>query len=215
MNDAAYRDERAHQLHALGLIVLPMHYPVADHCSCRAAFTCGSPAKHPAVTWRAVPEQSRQDLTAMLCAYPRHNLGVKLSESRVVVLDVDPSAAGHQALRDHEERRGESLPQTLTVTTAGAGRHLYYRLPPDSELPGQVIRWLHGVDARTNGVMVIPPSIGMNLREYAFTSGSATTPAVIPTDIVDRLAAVPTQRPRDRRPHPTLHVPGRQDRAIR
>ena len=114
-----------------------------------------------------------------------------------------------------EDQRGEALPGTVTVTTAAGGRHLYYRTPPEWDAPRHVVRWLHGVDAHSSGVMVIPPSVGMNLLEYAFTGNSASQPAPCPGDVAARIASLPVQRARARRPHRTLHVPGRLDRVLR
>ena len=62
MIDQDYKAACAFQLHALGLVVLPMHYPVDGHCSCRGAWTCGSPAKHPAISWKSIREQSKEDV---------------------------------------------------------------------------------------------------------------------------------------------------------
>ena len=45
MIDQEYKAWCAFQLHVLGLAVLPMHFPVGGHCSCRGAWTCGCPAK--------------------------------------------------------------------------------------------------------------------------------------------------------------------------
>ena len=56
--------------------------------------------------------------------------------------------------------RGERLPDTVTMTTAAGGRHLYYRTPPEWDAPRHVVRWLHGVDAHSSGVMVIRRASG-------------------------------------------------------
>ena len=151
----------------------------------------------------------------MLSNYPRHNLGVHLARCRPMVLDVDPASLVTKHFTSSKIHRGERLPDTVTVTTAAGGRHLYYRTPPERDAPRHVVRWLHGVDAHSSGVMVIPPSVGMNLLEYAFTGSSATRPAVLPDDVAARIASRPVHRARARRPHRTLHVPGRLHRVLR
>jgi len=89
MIDLEYKAWCAFQLHDLGLTVLPVHYPVDGHCSCRGTWTCGSPAKHPACSLKDLGEESEDDLFQMLREYPPHNLGVTLPRTRLVVLDVN------------------------------------------------------------------------------------------------------------------------------
>src|SRR5215207_4764176 len=136
MIDHAYKAWCASQLHDLGRTVLPVHYPVDGHCSCRGAWTCGSPAKHPACSLKDLAEQSESDVYRMLGEYPQHNLGVRLAGTRFVVLDIGPARGGDQALADFEARRREPLPPTLTVVTGNRAQHMYYRLPEDASLTG-------------------------------------------------------------------------------
>ena len=118
----------------------------------------------------------------MLANYPRHNLGVKTSPGPGSWSSMSiPAWLVTKHFTSSKMHRGERLPDTVTVTTAAGGRHLYYRTPPEWDAPRHVVRWLHGVDAHSSGVMVIPPSVGMNLLEYAFTGSSATRPACFPT----------------------------------
>jgi len=148
MIDLEYKAWCAFQLHDLGLTVLPVHYPVDGHCSCRGTWTCGSPAKHPACSLKDLGEQSEDDVYRMLGQYPPHNLGVSLPGTRLVVLDVGPARGGDQALADFEARRREPLPPTLTVVTGKGGLHMYYRLPDDAELVCERMWLLHGVNVK-------------------------------------------------------------------
>jgi hypothetical protein len=216
MIDQAYKAECARRFHGLGLVLLPVHYPVSGHCSCRAAWTCGSAAKHPASSWKSVREQSEDALEHVLSDYPRHNLGASLATSRLVVLDVHPAEAGGQALAAFEERRGEPLPATLRVITGSGGGHLYYRLPKDAHLDGSSLRFLHGVNAvARGGMLVVPPSVGMTGHPYAFDPASPAVPATLPMDVLRRLSRASRVRMRARlRQHPTLHAPGRAERSV-
>jgi hypothetical protein len=120
MIDQEYKAWCGFQLCDLGLKVLPLHYPVERHCSCRGAWTCGSPAKHPACSTKDLGEQSDEDTFRMLREYPHHNLGVSLAGTRFVVLDVDRSCGGEQAIADFEARRRGPLPPTLAWPPATA-----------------------------------------------------------------------------------------------
>lgn len=212
MIDQAAKAESAFRFHDLGLVVLPVHYPVAGHCSCRASWSCASPAKHPACSWKSVREQSEGELFAILGQYPRHNLGVSLIGSRVVVLDVDPSGGGDQALQDFEDRRGQALPETLRVRSGGGGLHLYFMLPAGTTFDGSLYWFLHGIDLRGQAsTLVIPPSLNMTGRVYELVSGSPL--ATLPADVVRRVRRAKTKVQLARQPgHPTLHIPGRQER---
>jgi hypothetical protein len=203
MIDQTLKAEAALRFHQLGLVGLPVHYPVDGHCSCRAASCCGSPAKHPAISWKQLRHQSQDALFAMLRDYPRHNLGASLVGSRVVVLDVDPAKGGEQTLAEFEARRGEPLPPTLCVNTGSGARHLYYRLDPDAELRAGLLWFLPGVDVHGRGSMVvIPPSQSVEGRERSFYPGTPSQPAPLPDDVLRRLLRSPTARQRGRRsPH--------------
>jgi hypothetical protein len=148
----------------------------------------------------------------MLREYPQHNLGVRLAGSRLMALDVDPAAGGSQALAEFETRRGEPLPATLAVITGNGGRHLYYRLPGNSSIRGDLL-FLHGVNVKASGVMVVPPSRSMSGGEYVFASALGTAPALPPDDVLARVHPAPCGRhaPPAHRP---LHARSRRDQAV-
>ena len=149
----------------------------------------------------------------MLHEYPQHNLGIRLTGSRLVALDVDPAEGGTQALAELETRRGEPLPPTLAVITGKGGRHLSYRLPNNAGLHGDRLLFLHGVDAKASGVMVVPPSRSMSGGEYVFSSALGTAPALMPDDVLARVHPAP--RGRHAPPaHRTLHARSRRDQAV-
>jgi bifunctional DNA primase/polymerase-like protein len=65
---------------------------------------------------------------------------VSLPARVVVVLDIDPTHGGDQALADFEAGRREPLSPTLTVVTGNGGKHWDYRLAEHTSLSGDPLR---------------------------------------------------------------------------
>jgi hypothetical protein len=87
--------------------------------------------------------------------HPEYNVGSPVPAS-LLVLDVDPRNGGD--LAELERRAGVALPPTLEVESGrrDGGRHLYYLRPFKTPYRGDVP---DGIDVKTNGYMVMPPSI--------------------------------------------------------
>ena len=217
MIDQGDKAQSAFRFHQLGLVVLPVHYPVDGHCSCRAAWSCGSPTKHPACSWKAVREQSEGELDAVLREYPQHNLGASLAGSGLVVVDVDPGRGGDQALAEFAARRRNPLPATLRVRTASGGSHLYFRVDHRLKLDRDVYQFLHGVDVKGHGGMVlIPPSRNLAGRSYVLDASSPSEPVPLPVDVLGRLRLTRTARQRAKQaPHPPLSRASRLGQVCR
>ena len=83
------------------------------------------------------------------------NIGAPVPDS-LLVLDVDPRNGG--SLEELEARAGTTLPPTLEVISGrqDGGRHLYYKRPFVQPYRGNIP---HGIDVKTNGYMVMPPSV--------------------------------------------------------
>lgn len=83
------------------------------------------------------------------------NIGSPVPES-LMVFDVDPRNGG--SLQELEQRAGVNLPDTLEVISGrrDGGRHLYYMRPFRQPYRGNIP---HGIDVKTNGYMVMPPSV--------------------------------------------------------
>ena len=84
-----------------------------------------------------------------------YNIGSPVPDS-LLVLDVDPRNGG--SVQELEQRAGVALPPTLEVISGrrDGGRHLYYFRPFVQPYRGNVP---HGIDVKTNGYMVMPPSV--------------------------------------------------------
>ena len=83
------------------------------------------------------------------------NIGSPVSED-LIVLDVDPRNGG--SLHALEHMADVTLPPTLEVISGrrDGGRHLYYIRPFVRPYRGNIP---HGIDVKTNGYMVMPPSV--------------------------------------------------------
>jgi hypothetical protein len=70
---------------------------------------------------------------------PDANVGIATGRvSDLLVLDIDPRNGGDKSIRKLEESHG-SLPKTVSVRTAGGGRHYYF------SLKGKTVRSATGV----------------------------------------------------------------------
>lgn len=85
------------------------------------------------------------------------------------VLDVDPRHGGDESLQSLIRQHGP-LPPTVTTRTGGGGRHLRFRLPPDSNgarLRGSIGAGLD-VKAGGAGYVLLPPSPHKSGQPYTF-----------------------------------------------
>lgn len=148
-----------------GWPVLPLHYPVNNHCSCSHP-SCTSQGKHP-LTSRGLKDASSsvEQVKSWWTAHPRANCGILTGkESGIVVLDVDPRHGGLVSLKKIQSDYG-LLPQTLTVKTGGDGFHYYFR-HPGGEMRNRA-NILPGLDFRGDGGYVVaPPSIHISQSSY-------------------------------------------------
>src|SRR5690606_40082574 len=85
-------------------------------------------------------------LRAMFSQAPR-NIGVACGPSRLLVVDEDRPGA----FAEFADSLGETIPRTLTVTTA-KGRHFYFRQPDGDTLGNATGRLAgRGIDLRGRG----------------------------------------------------------------
>lgn len=139
--------------------VFPLHGLTAERaCTCRLADRCGSPGKHPraAKGWR----QASSDPAAvreMWDRWPGAHVGLALSESGVVVLDVEPRTGGSRSLAALEAKHGR-LPAAPVSLTGGGGRHYLFLRPASQEvLRGRPIA--DGLVVKADeAFVVLPPS---------------------------------------------------------
>lgn len=90
---------------------------------------------------------------------PGANIGLRPPAGYVVVdVDVKDGAPGAQTWA--ELTAGRSVPDTLTMITGTGGWHLWFRLPFNATLRGQLAHTSSGVDLKTRrGYVVVAPSV--------------------------------------------------------
>ena len=117
--------------------------------------------------------------------WPTANIGARVPHD-LVVIDVDPRNGGIKSLLDLLELVGP-LPATLTaISGRGDGGHHRYFLRPVGRLKA---RPRAGIDVKTNGYMVMPPSIHPAAgRPYEWIDRE---PVALPPGWVDYLRSTP------------------------
>ncbi len=130
------------------------------------------------------------------------NWGIRCGpESGITVIDVDPRNGGSLDLLP------PSVLSAPRVKTGGGGWHLYFQAVP----PGSRFRRLPGIDFKANGYVVAPGSVHPSGASYVWEQEgelppfpaelldtapllpSADIPGSLPDDIVDMLAAIPSE----------------------
>ncbi|CAH1853103.1 bifunctional DNA primase/polymerase [Convivina intestini] len=109
---------------------------------------------------------SLEGLTEWQTEHPRYkngNVGVDLSKSPLVVLDVDKHGTnGYLALSHYMKAQGISpeklTEETYTELTPSGGLHAFYKWPSDKTKPVRKVGLLDGVDLLTNGGVIVAPS---------------------------------------------------------
>lgn len=123
--------------------------------------------------------------------WPTANIGARVPHD-LVVIDVDPRNGGTQTLLNLAGLLGP-LPVTLIALTGrGDGGHHRYYLRPAGKLKGRAGA---GIDVKTNGYMVMPPSIHPDTgRPYEWIDRD---PVALPPTWVNYLRIpAPRQQPR-------------------
>lgn len=97
--------------------------------------------------------------------WPQANIAVAFNRwSGMVCIDVDTPehgeghGDGRSALAQWEQENGK-LPETVTDITPTGGKHLYYRWPEGEPWPTQYQNDKVGIDLRSKGYALAPPSI--------------------------------------------------------
>ena len=186
------RSRRKHALRYTHLLVVPMHTIKNGICSCGDA-ECNRPGKHPR-TMHGVKDATTdaEQVKAWWKKWPHANIGIAAGEkSGIVVLDIDVRHGGDTTLRRCEEELGP-LPKTVTATTGGGGRHLFFKYPDfpvRKDTAGKVFG--SGVDVLSDGsIVVVPPSRHASGKRYAWEDGKSINEiefAELPTSWLNRL----------------------------
>lgn len=180
-----------------GWAVIPLHWAVADGCSCATSPTsCGgtSAGKHPLRKgWAGGDRLSGADLYAIWGEEsPQANVGIRTGViSGFWALDVDPKSGGFESLKKLIDDIGP-LPTTFVTHTPSGGYHYYLAMPNwpirNSANRELLRRYGPGLDIRGDGGQVVAaPSVTPHGR-YTIRVDAPIAPA--PEALLTLLRAV-------------------------
>jgi len=179
----------------LGWYVLPV-WSVDDSGQCR----CGRPngekghkaGKHPQSDLAphghhdaTLNEQTIRDWWA---TDPEAGIGVSLSASGLIALDIDPQNGGRESLAELEAEHGV-LHSECTAITQGGGEHRIFKADQSMNYPGTVGK---GLDLKHHGYICVAPTLGPS-GDYRWASGKsplsktrAANPSVLPSFLASK-----------------------------
>ncbi len=183
---------------AAGIPVFPLHWIKQDgNCSCRQGAMCNAKGKHPRIkNWSEEASIDETKIRAWWSKTPSANIGIPMGEkSGLVALDVDVRHGGHESLALLMDEF-EILPDTITATTGGGGKHYIFKYTEELCLKN-VVGFREGLDIRTQGGMIVAaPSVHSSGREYAWDEGKSPfemVAAEMPSWLVDEIRKVGTK----------------------
>lgn len=177
----------------LGWHVLPV-WSVDDHGQCR----CGRPnsekghkaGKHPQSNlvpngqYDATVDEST--IRNWWAEDPDAGIGIWLSASGLIALDIDPQNSGDVTLAAIEAEHGV-LHSDCVAITQGGGEHRIFLADPEMTYPGTLGA---GLDLKHNGYICVAPTLGPS-GEYRWQSGHSPlskSKAVSPSSLPDFIA---------------------------
>lgn len=151
-----------------GLPIFPLHWIKQDgSCSCRLGAMCDGKGKHPLIkNWGEESSGDASKIGAWWTKWPLANIGLPMGEkSGLVALDVDTRHDGEASLAALVAEFGE-LPDTISATTGGGGKHYLFKYTDKLALKN-VVNFRQGLDIRTQGgLIVVAPSIHASGNAY-------------------------------------------------
>lgn len=127
--------------------------------------------------WQSRASKDPARLGDLFAKWPAANVGVVLPGGWYVVIDVDPRNGG-DATWDALIRKHGPLPATVTTSTGGGGIHYWLILGTCPPITTHSLG--PGVDIKTSGVVVMPPSVG-TVQRYSYLPGRAFSEVGIPS----------------------------------
>lgn len=178
--------EHALRYAALGWHVFPVWGAQDGKCRCRRL--CKSPGKHPVE--HIVPHGQDDATTDAVtirrwwASDPLAGIGVFLSRSGLMAIDIDPRNGGFDSMDDIEARHGPLVSDVLQFTQGG-GEHRVFKLAAgmSTSLPGKLGP---GVDVKVNGYIVLDPTRGVS-GVYDWEASSDPFAGAIPSPLPDWL----------------------------
>jgi hypothetical protein len=140
-----------------------------------------------------------------------YNIGIATgSPTGIVVIDLDAAKTrggphGRQSLAALARDRGETIPRnTRTVVTPSGGQHLYFHLPPKTDLRNTAGHLGRHIDTRASGGYVVGPGSVVDGRRYRLTVDAPPLP--IPGWLLRELLPTPLASSPMVLPHSSAYV---------
>ena len=178
--------------------MFPLHWVKQDgNCSCRQGALCQAKGKHPRIkNWNEEATTDAAKIKAWWEKAPSANIGIPMGEkSGLVALDVDTRHGGDSSLALLVDEFA-ALPNTITATTGGGGKHYIFKYTEELALKN-VVGFRDGLDIRTQGGMIVAaPSIHHSGNQYMWDSGKSPfemQAADMPAWLVEEIRKVGTK----------------------
>ena len=190
--------DAALQYAVAGIPVFPLHWIKQDGtCSCRLGAMCQAKGKHPRIkSWCEEATTDAEKIKEWWSKTPSANIGIPMGDkSGLVALDVDTRHHGEESLALLCDEHSP-LPETITATTGGGGKHYIFKYTEELCLKNAV-GFRDGLDIRTQGGMiVVAPSVHGSGKQYMWDEGLSPfdIPAAdMPSWLVEEIRKVGTQ----------------------
>ncbi len=145
------------------MAIVPLHFPIEGKCSCHKGSQCISPGKHPIISngqhgWSKDPEQIKD----WWGKWPNANIGVVTGEASngLAIIDID----SEEGLKNINQYIPYNIKYPISKTARnGFGQHWIFKTHYNI---GDKIGNIKGSDLRNNGIIVLPPSLGITGKRY-------------------------------------------------
>lgn len=151
--DPQIKKALVHYATVLGMRLFPVHTIENGKCTCNRECGTKNAGKHPRiVNWQDEATTDIRKLIRWFSRWPNSNVGAATGDkSGVFVVDIDNW--------DAWESLNMELPETLTYTTAGSGKHHWFKFPDNQKITNSRGSLPIGIDIRgTGGFVILPPS---------------------------------------------------------
>ena len=130
-------------------------------------------------------DSDRAELDSNWEKFPSHNIGLLTGKrSGVSVIDID-----NKEYSPDPVEIARKLPETLVALTPSGGAHVFYNYHPCLPTKTKILGTNY-IDGRNNGgLIVLPPSVHMNGKQYAWDVENLSEIADFPESLVDKCQA--------------------------
>lgn len=161
---------------AIGWHVLPVYWLEQDRESGEIRCGCGSDeckapkmGKHPILpAWQQASTTDAATIAAWWDRWPKAHIGIHLSKSRLLAIDIDPRNGGLDTIERLETQHGQKVSASVQAMTGGGGAHHVYATEA-AQVRGSLGP---GVDVKHHGYIVAEPAEHYGGGRYAWEASS-------------------------------------------